>query len=95
MNMRQINEALQSLPGWSYNNGKIEKQYRFAGFADAISFMTACAFVCEKMDHHPEWLNVYNVVQTALVTHSNNQVTQKDIDLAHAMDDRAERFAVR
>ena len=55
-------------------------------FDAAFAFMTRCALLAAKMDHHPEWFNVYNKVEVTLATHDAGGVTQKDIDLATAMD---------
>ena len=80
--------ALAKLPGWSEVAGRdaITKKFVFKDFNAAFGFMTRAALVAEKMDHHPEWFNVYNRVDVTLATHDANGVTQKDIDLATAMD---------
>ena len=63
----------------------IAKSYRFKDFNRAFSFMTAVALVAEKMDHHPDWTNVYNTVDVTLSTHSAGGLTEKDVALAKAM----------
>ncbi|KAK7200698.1 pterin-4-alpha-carbinolamine dehydratase [Novymonas esmeraldas] len=85
-----ITQALQSLPGWRRSgNDKcaIECDYVFGNFTEAMHYMNAVAPVCEQMQHHPSWTNVYNRLHVRLTTHdAGNTVTQKDVDLAAAMN---------
>jgi len=80
--------ALKSLKGWTAVAGRdaIAKSFQFADFNRAFAFMTRAALLAEKMDHHPEWFNVYNKVEVTLSTHDAGGVTQKDVDMAKAMD---------
>lgn len=80
--------ALAQLDGWSAVDGRdaVEKRYQFSDFAEAWGFMTRCALIAEKADHHPEWSNVYNRVHVVLTTHDAGGVTAKDVALAKAMD---------
>ncbi len=80
--------ALKTLAGWKPVEGRdaIAKTFQFADFNRAFAFMTRAALLAEKMDHHPEWFNVYNKVAVTLSTHDAGGVTQKDIDMAEAMD---------
>ena len=80
--------ALQELSGWSKVEGReaIFKSFNFKSFRAAFGFMTQAALVAEKMDHHPEWFNVYARVDVTLATHSADGVTELDIKLAKAMD---------
>jgi 4a-hydroxytetrahydrobiopterin dehydratase len=80
--------AIALLSGWSAVSGRdaITRTYKFADFNAAFGFMARVALVAEKMDHHPEWSNVYNRVEVVLTTHDAGGVTQKDIDLARFMD---------
>ena len=72
---------------WTEENDQLKATYKFADFPAAISFMMEVAFVCEKMDHHPDWSNVWNRVVIKLTTHSaGNKVTDKDWALAKAID---------
>jgi 4a-hydroxytetrahydrobiopterin dehydratase len=82
----ELQDALNTIPGWSVVNAKLHKEYKFADFIHAFGFMATAALAIEKMDHHPEWFNVYNKVDVTLATHDAGGVTQKDIDLATAMD---------
>jgi 4a-hydroxytetrahydrobiopterin dehydratase len=80
--------ALAKLSGWSEVAGRdaIAKIFVFKDFNEAFGFMTRAALVAEKMDHHPEWSNVYRTVQVTLATHDAGGVTELDIKLAGAMD---------
>lgn len=82
-----LDAALRKLDGWSRGEeGRIVKEYRFDDFVGAFGFMTRVALIAEKMDHHPEWVNVYNRVSVALYTHDADGVTARDLELADAMD---------
>ena len=85
--------ALLKLPGWRDVAGReaISRSYVFADFNEAFGFMARAALVAEKMDHHPEWSNVYRTVEVTLATHSAGGVTDLDIELAGAMDGIAAR----
>jgi 4a-hydroxytetrahydrobiopterin dehydratase len=80
--------ALARLSGWSEVKGRdaIAKTFVFADFNEAFGFMTRVALVAEKMDHHPEWSNVYKTVNVTLSTHDAGGLTELDIKLAEAMD---------
>ena len=81
-----INEKLQGLPGWSISNGKLHKEFTFETFNQAFGFMTRAAMEIEKMNHHPEWLNVYNRLTVELTTHDAGGITQNDINLAKILN---------
>jgi 4a-hydroxytetrahydrobiopterin dehydratase len=87
-----VQAALEQLPGWSAAQGRdaIVRVFRFRGFAEAFGFMAQVALVAERMDHHPEWFNVYNRVEVLLTTHAADGVTEKDVELAMAMDRAAQ-----
>jgi 4a-hydroxytetrahydrobiopterin dehydratase len=80
--------ALKSLTGWSEDAKRdaIFKTFVFANFVEAFGFMTKAALVAERMDHHPEWSNVYKTVNVLLTTHDAGGLSMKDIELARAMD---------
>ena len=84
-------EALATLDGWSEAEGRdaIRKTFRFKDFSEAWGFMARAALLAEKMDHHPEWLNVYNRIEVTLSTHSAGGVTELDIELARRMNELA------
>ena len=82
----QIRRELANLPGWSVINGKLHKEFTFKSFIEAFGFMTTSALHIEKMNHHPEWFNVYNKLKVDLVTHDAGGITQNDIDLARTLN---------
>lgn len=82
-----INAALGDLPGWRHEEDKLTKTFQLKNFREAISFITRLAFEAEDQGHHPELSNVYRTVDIALTTHdAGNKVTQKDVDLARAIE---------
>src|SRR5688572_31017910 len=80
--------ALAKLNGWSEVSGRdaITRKFTFKNFNEAFGFMTRAALVAEKMDHHPEWSNVYKTVDVTLSTHDAGGLTELDVKLAEAMD---------
>ena len=84
--------ALAKLDGWSDVKGRdaISRIFMFKDFNEAFGFMTRAALVAEKLDHHPEWFNVYDKVEVTLATHDAGGVTERDIALAEAMNRLAE-----
>ncbi len=80
--------ALARLNGWSETTGRdaIAKKFVFKDFNEAFGFMTRAALVAEKMDHHPEWFNVYKTVEVTLSTHEAGGLTDLDVKLAEGMD---------
>ena len=84
-------EALKGLPDWRAVRGRdaIARTFTFKDFNQAFGFMTRVALVAEKMDHHPEWSNVYKTVDVVLTTHSAGGITELDIKLAARMDQLA------
>ncbi len=81
--------AIARLEGWRAVEGRdaITKEFRFKDFNAAFGFMTRVALYADKADHHPEWFNVYNRVDVTLSTHDSGGVTDKDVALAHFMDE--------
>ena len=81
-------QALGGIPGWAEVQGRdaIGKTFVFKDFNEAFGFMTRAALVAEKMDHHPEWRNVYKTVEVVLSTHDAGGVTKLDIELARTMN---------
>jgi 4a-hydroxytetrahydrobiopterin dehydratase len=84
----QIDSTLQTLPGWIRDAGRsaISRKFVFKDFNEAFGWMTRVALVAEKMDHHPEWFNVYKTVEVTLSTHDAGGVTSLDITLARTMN---------
>ena len=85
---QERNDAMAALGGWTYDADAkaIRRSFRFPDFAEAFAFMTRIAIVAEKMDHHPEWFNVYGTVDIALTTHDASGLSLRDIDLATQID---------
>jgi 4a-hydroxytetrahydrobiopterin dehydratase len=81
-------DALKNLPQWQEVSSRdaIARKFTFKDFNAAFAFMTRVALLAEKMDHHPEWFNVYNKVDVTLSTHDAGGVTEKDITMAKAME---------
>lgn len=82
----EIGKALKTLPGWAVVNSKLHKQYSFPDFVHAFGFMATCAIAIESMNHHPEWLNVYNRVTVDLTTHDAGGISDLDFKLAALLD---------
>ena len=85
--------ALKELPDWKAADGRdaIVRTFTFADFNAAFGFMTRAALAAEKLDHHPEWFNVYNRVEVLLATHDADGVTELDVTLARIMDEAAQQ----
>ncbi len=84
-----IDEDLKKLPGWSVVNEKLHKEFQFDSFNHAFGFMTRAAMEIEKMNHHPEWFNVYNKITIELTTHDAGGITKNDINLAKILNSLA------
>jgi 4a-hydroxytetrahydrobiopterin dehydratase len=83
----QIRAALGDLPGWAYEDDALQKTFTLDDFRAALAFIVRVGFEAEERDHHPNLTNVYNRVEIALTTHdADNRVTQKDVDLAAAIE---------
>jgi 4a-hydroxytetrahydrobiopterin dehydratase len=85
----EIQAALAALPGWAVRDDKLHKTFRFAGFPAAVAFMVRVAFDAERLDHHPNWTNVYDRVEVVLWTHDVGGLTDRDVALATAMEQHA------
>jgi len=86
-----VQQALGGLGGWALVEGRraIAKEYRFQDFNQAFGFMARVALLAEKLDHHPEWFNVYNKVAVTLATHDADGVTELDLTMARFMEQAA------
>ena len=84
-----IDEELKSLQGWSVVNEKLHKEFLFDNFNQAFGFMTRAAMEIEKMNHHPEWFNVYNKITIELTTHDAGGITKNDVNLAKILNSLA------
>lgn len=81
-----IDEELKNLKGWTVVNNKMHKEFEFSDFNQAFGFMTRAAMHIEKINHHPEWFNVYNKIIVDLTTHDAGGITQNDINLAKILN---------
>ena len=82
----QIQAELNDLDGWSIVNGKLHKEFEFSDFNEAFGFMVRASMHIEKMNHHPEWFNVYNKLVIDLMTHDAGGITENDINLAKILN---------
>ena len=89
LSSEQISEELKNLPGWSIKDEKLHKDFEFESFNQAFGFMTRAAMEIEKMNHHPEWFNVYNKLSVDLMTHDAGGITENDIQLAKILNSLA------
>lgn len=85
----ELDDALASLSGWEVVDGALHRELKFGDFTEAMAFMTRVAFSAEKMNHHPNWSNVYNTVVVDLSTHDAGAITSLDVDLAKKIDEVA------
>ncbi len=92
LSKQDLKNALAGLPGWRIAGGKLHREYKFADFVHAFGFMTTAALGIEKMNHHPEWFNVYNQVRVDLTTHDAGGITAKDVELAGLLDRTAKKL---
>lgn len=90
----ELAERLAERSSWSVQAGKLHRALTFPSFVDAFGFMSSVALVAERMDHHPEWLNVYNRVTIDLATHDAGGITALDFELARRIDALVGRWRV-
>ena len=88
LNEEERAEALDELDEWDFDEARdaITRSFTFADFSEAFAFMTRVALLAEKADHHPEWSNVWNRVDILLTTHDAGGLSQRDVDMAEAID---------
>ena len=82
----EITEELKKIEGWAIKDNKLHKEFQFDSFNQAFGFMTRAAMEIEKMNHHPEWFNVYNRITVDLTTHDAGGITNNDINLARILN---------
>jgi 4a-hydroxytetrahydrobiopterin dehydratase len=82
----RVRELLAQRPGWQLRGDRIARSFRFADFAAAFGWMASVALVAERLNHHPDWKNVYDRVEVELTTHDAGGLTERDFELAAAMD---------
>ena len=86
LSSESIDYELKNLKGWTVVNNKLHKEFEFDDFNQTFGFMTRAAMHIEKMNHHPEWFNVYNKIVVDLTTHDAGGITQNDINLAKILN---------
>jgi 4a-hydroxytetrahydrobiopterin dehydratase len=86
----QLQDVMAELPEWEVREEKLYRQFVFKDFVSAFGFMTQVALLAEKLDHHPDWSNVYNRVDIALTTHDLGGISMRDITLAKQIDEHLE-----
>jgi 4a-hydroxytetrahydrobiopterin dehydratase len=82
----EVARRLTALAGWTLRDGKLHREYRFTDFVEAFGFMASAALVAERLNHHPEWFNVWSTVRVDLTTHDAGGITANDFELAAAME---------
>ena len=82
----EVNRELASFPDWNLHNGKLRRVCKFRDFSEAFAFMTRVALEAERLNHHPEWRNVWNTVEIDLVTHDSGGISALDFSLAESID---------
>jgi 4a-hydroxytetrahydrobiopterin dehydratase len=92
LTQKELRSALRGLRGWKLVKGKLHREYKFEDFVHAFGFMATSSLAIEKLDHHPEWSNVYNKVVIDLSTHDARGISVKDIALARLLDNFAGRL---
>jgi 4a-hydroxytetrahydrobiopterin dehydratase len=85
----QVISRLKDIPGWKVVGRKLQRTFKFPDFVTAFGFMASVALVAERMNHHPEWFNVYNTVRVDLTTHDAGGLTEHDFSLAIRMNELA------
>lgn len=86
LSSEQISEQLKNIPGWIVKDEKLHRDFEFEDFNQTFGFMTRAALEIEKMNHHPEWFNVYNKIKVDLMTHDAGGITENDIKLAKILN---------
>ena len=89
LSQADIEGELKNLPGWSVKDEKLHKEFQFESFNQAFGFMTRASMEIEKMNHHPEWFNVYNKITVDLTTHDAGGITKNDVNLAKILNSLA------
>jgi 4a-hydroxytetrahydrobiopterin dehydratase len=82
----ELQVRLQSLPSWELVGGQLHRSFTFTDFAEAFSFMTEVAAIAEELDHHPNWSNVWNIVEIGIVSHDAGGITDLCVELARRID---------
>jgi 4a-hydroxytetrahydrobiopterin dehydratase len=81
-----LDRALEAAPGWAVAGAKLERELKFADFSQAFGFMVRVAMIAERLNHHPEWSNVYSTVKISLTTHDAGGITSRDVEFAREVN---------
>lgn len=87
LTQQEVTQALTSLNGWSVENAKLHKEFKFKNFIEAFGFMSRVSIIAEGMNHHPEWFNVWNKVVIDLTTHDVGGISELDVEFAGRVED--------
>ena len=87
LEQQQIDQALESMPGWAVRDGMLRRRYEFADFAQALAFANRVGELAERENHHPDLLVGWGACEVAWVNHSAGGITQRDVEMARATDD--------
>jgi 4a-hydroxytetrahydrobiopterin dehydratase len=90
---QDLKAAVEKLAGWTVKDEKLHREYKFTDFAHAFGFMAMAAVAIEKMNHHPEWSNVYNKISVDLTTHDSGGITENDVKLAGLLEGIAQKLS--
>ena len=82
----EVRQRLAAIPAWALRDGRLHRDFTFPGFVEAFGFMSSVALRAEAMNHHPDWSNAWNKVSIDLVSHDVGGISQRDFDLAAAID---------
>ena len=93
LDSQAIESAISKLPGWSLHDRALHREYKFQDFESAFAFITNAAMHIVKLDHHPDWSNVYSRVSVKLWTHDSGGITERDVRLATLLESIAKRFS--
>ena len=86
LDAEEVRRRLRDIAGWTLESDKLHREYKFGDFVEAFGFMASAALIAERMNHHPEWFNVYSTVRVDLTTHDAGGISAKDFELAAAME---------
>ena len=86
LNVETLEATLDALPAWVFKDEKLHRVLNFSDFVEAFGFMTQVSLIAERLNHHPEWCNVYKTVAISLTTHDAGGLTVKDIEMAQAIN---------
>ena len=95
LSRKEISKYLLRLKKWKLEKGKQRREYKFKSFEDAVAFMVRSSLEVAKLDHHPEWFNVYNLVRVDLVTHDVSGISNYDFILAEKLESIATKLKAR